>query len=257
MGGSSELETTPRVAPLPAPPSATSRRLVIPCWTHDETMALIDAYREKWYALRRGHLRASHWAEVAEGVRDRCHRTGAATTGFKTAVQCRHKVEKLRQRYRQETHRLSRGGKPSSSSWIYFKKMDAMEFGGGGSASSSSSEKEDFHDQSAKVDTLKFKIPRAVRSRLTNGSSNGVPCEDGQKLKKGSFVWEMVSAVRMMGDEFSRIEEMKMKMAKDMEKVMREIELKRTRMILDSQRQLAEYIRGLHEKSVDEVSPKL
>lgn len=326
MGTSPEPETAQRPPMVSSLSSASSRRLVTPCWTHDETVALIDAYREKWYALRRGNLRASHWEEVADGVRDRCQSVGAATTGFKTAVQCRHKVEKLRQRYRAEKQRLAlRGnsGKPRFSSWVYFRKMDSMELGstaGDGAVlssaplSSSSDDGKDDHNviagnpkgsapifqrfnskdgevgevgSSLVSDGLKFRIPRALRSKVSgtrpdertnapvgagkpklgNGFFNGFsgpPRPSGveeigegeQKQKKGSIVWEMVAAVKMLGDEFTRIEEMKMKMARDMEKVRREMELKRTKMILDSQRQIVDYIRGLQEKNGAKVNPK-
>ncbi|CAA6667017.1 unnamed protein product [Spirodela intermedia] len=292
MGTSPEPETAQRPPMVSSLSSASSRRLVTPCWTHDETVALIDAYREKWYALRRGNLRASHWEEVADGVRDRCQ-------------SCRHKVEKLRQRYRAEKQRLAlRGnsGKPRFSSWVYFRKMDSMELGstaGDGAIpssaplSSSSDDGKDDHNVIGEVgsslvsDGLKFRIPRALRSKVSgtrpeertnapvgagkpklgNGFFNGFsgpPRPFGleeigqgeQQQKKGSIVWEMVAAVKMLGDEFTRIEEMKMKMARDMEKVRREMELKRTKMILDSQRQIVDYIRGLHEKNGAKVKPK-
>ncbi|KAL9663488.1 hypothetical protein QQ045_018875 [Rhodiola kirilowii] len=48
----------------------------------------------------------------------------------KTAVQCRHKMEKLRKRYRSEIQRAK--SLPVSrfiSSWVHFKRMDAMEKG--------------------------------------------------------------------------------------------------------------------------------
>ncbi|KAG0476122.1 hypothetical protein HPP92_012963 [Vanilla planifolia] len=81
--------------------SAASRRLPPPCWSHEETLALIDAYRDKWYSLGRGNLRASHWDEVAAVVARCC----PSSPVCKTSVQCRHKVEKLRKRYRSEKQR--------------------------------------------------------------------------------------------------------------------------------------------------------
>ncbi|XP_075486645.1 uncharacterized protein LOC142526264 [Primulina tabacum] len=42
------------------------RRFPPPCWTQDETLVLIDAYRERWYALRRGYLRTADWDAVTE-----------------------------------------------------------------------------------------------------------------------------------------------------------------------------------------------
>ncbi|KAH6829788.1 hypothetical protein C2S53_010745 [Perilla frutescens var. hirtella] len=88
-------------------------------WTHQETLALIQAYQEKWYSLKKGQLKAFQWEEVAVTVAARC--------GFdepsKTATQCRHKIEKLRKRYRSELQ------KAYPNSWQYFELMDQMERG--------------------------------------------------------------------------------------------------------------------------------
>ncbi|GAB4841338.1 hypothetical protein Ancab_022065 [Ancistrocladus abbreviatus] len=110
--------------PLPLPlsfPSSTNppkKPQPLP-WTHEETTNLIRAYQEKWYSLKRGQLKASQWEEVAVTVAARC--------GFdipsKSGTQCRHKIEKLRKRYRGEKQ------KPSPHSWLYFDLMDQLERG--------------------------------------------------------------------------------------------------------------------------------
>ncbi|KAL7610732.1 hypothetical protein Lser_V15G10136 [Lactuca serriola] len=106
------------------------RRFPPPCWTQDEALALIQAYRERWYALRRGYLRTADWDAVAEEVGRIC--PGAVPP--KTSAQCRHKMEKLRQRYRAEKQRaLSFPGGQFLSTWFYFEAMDSMEKNGSGS----------------------------------------------------------------------------------------------------------------------------
>lgn len=106
------------------------RRFPPPCWTQDEALALIQAYRERWYALRRGYLRTADWDAVAEEVGRLC--PGAIPP--KTSAQCRHKMEKLRQRYRAEKQRaLSFPGGQFLSTWFYFEAMDSMEKNGNGS----------------------------------------------------------------------------------------------------------------------------
>ncbi|KAF9625419.1 hypothetical protein IFM89_022577 [Coptis chinensis] len=114
-------------APSPSPTPKPPRRVPPPCWTHDETLALIESYHEKWYILRRGNLKAVHWQEVADSVARRCR----FTIPTKTSIQCRHKIEKLRKRYRTEKQRLSSlpNNNKFSSSWVFFKKMDNMEKG--------------------------------------------------------------------------------------------------------------------------------
>uniref|UniRef100_A0A6N2MGH2 Myb/SANT-like DNA-binding domain-containing protein n=1 Tax=Salix viminalis TaxID=40686 RepID=A0A6N2MGH2_SALVM len=51
--------------------------------------------------LRRGNLKANHWQEVADVVARCC----PASSPPKIVVQCRHKMEKLRKRYRTEIQR--------------------------------------------------------------------------------------------------------------------------------------------------------
>lgn len=103
-----------------------SRKFPLPCWTQDETLALIDVYRERWYSLRRGYLRTADWDAVAAAVGGRYPDISPA----KTPAQCRHKMEKLRQRYRAEKQRsLSFPTGRFFSSWFFFENMDAMENG--------------------------------------------------------------------------------------------------------------------------------
>lgn len=87
-------------------------------WTNQETVNLIQAYQEKWYSLKRGQLKAGQWEEVAVTIAARCGYDEA----FKTATQCRHKIEKLRQRYRAEKQ------KPNPN-WEYFDLMDRLDRG--------------------------------------------------------------------------------------------------------------------------------
>ncbi|KAL7164980.1 hypothetical protein ACSBR2_040799 [Camellia fascicularis] len=107
------MTTTEKKPPRKFPP---------PCWTQEETLALIDVYRERWYALRRGYLRTADWDAVAAAVVTRCPDASPS----KTSAQCRHKMEKLRQKYRTEKQRsLSFPGR-FFSSWFFFDNMDSM-----------------------------------------------------------------------------------------------------------------------------------
>ncbi|KAI6674441.1 hypothetical protein NL676_002347 [Syzygium grande] len=94
-------------------------------WTHEETVNLIRAYGEKWYALKRGPLKSSQWEEVAVTVAARCGYSYAEPS--KTATQCRHKMEKLRKRYRAE--KQQRAGAGGASGWPYYELMVRLERG--------------------------------------------------------------------------------------------------------------------------------
>lgn len=170
------VHETPTSLPLALPTSKpSSRRLPPPCWSHDETIALIDAYRDKWYSLRRGNLKAFHWQEVADAVAARC----PLATPAKTAVQCRHKMEKLRKRYRTEIQKSK--SLPVSrfiSSWVHFKRMDAMEKGptlakpvDDDSGSDDDDDEEDDVDEDD-VELEAFKYPSAGRYGRNGGSGS-------------------------------------------------------------------------------------
>ncbi|XP_076920097.1 uncharacterized protein LOC143581128 [Bidens hawaiensis] len=100
------------------------RKFPPPCWTRDEALVLIEAYRERWYALHRAFLKNPDWDAVAEKVTTAC----PDVTPPKTSAQCRHKMEKLRQRHRAE--KLRAASFPADaffSSWFYFEAMENME----------------------------------------------------------------------------------------------------------------------------------
>lgn len=86
-------------------------------WSDAETMHLIDVYEDRWTKLRRGQLKAHQWEDVAAEVTHRC---GGQR---KTGTQCRHKLEKLRKRYRTEAAR------PVASLWPFFRRMERLERG--------------------------------------------------------------------------------------------------------------------------------
>ncbi|PKA53307.1 hypothetical protein AXF42_Ash010037 [Apostasia shenzhenica] len=289
-----------RSPPL-APPSATppSRRgLPPPCWTNDETLALIESYRDKWHAVRRGNLRAADWEEVATDVARRCARLPAATP--KTSVQCRHKIEKLRKRFRSERMRslTVRPHVPPSSSWPFFPLMESLEYpprarSDSGSDSDYAGDVRSHHRVMSNgrggAEGLGFSIPKAVRSRIAHASPalavtagvravkvkaeysmNGVKPKmeemrrrlerkrKEEREREADAVGEMVSALRMVGEGFMRMERMKMDMVREMERMKMEMELKRAQMILDSQRRIVDaFVKGLvgREKKKAKVSP--
>ncbi|XP_062078526.1 trihelix transcription factor ENAP2 [Humulus lupulus] len=118
------MATTPPPPPPAAAASVSGKKPQPIPWTHQETVHLIQAYEEKWYSLKRGPLKSSQWEEVAVTVAARCGYE--YTEPSKTAIQCRHKMEKLRQRYRAEKNRLILSG---VSVWPYFDLMNRLERG--------------------------------------------------------------------------------------------------------------------------------
>ncbi|XP_050238778.1 trihelix transcription factor ENAP1 [Mercurialis annua] len=260
------LPPNPSLPLLPAPPqpSTNPRRLPPPCWSHDETVALIDAYREKWYTLRRGNLKANDWQEVADAVANRC----PVASPPKTSVQCRHKMEKLRQRYRTEIQRArSMPVSNFSSSWVHFKRMDGMEKGPQAKPDYNSDDNEDEDNNINESSTrsvhrngsvgdkpasgFRIRIPTGVSIAQPgmksyanpNLSSNPIPNKFGMKCDESGKKRErdpMVSAIKMLGDGFVRMEQMKMEMGREIERMRMDMKMKQTEMILESQHQIAE-----------------
>ena len=95
-------------------------------WSEAETISLIKAYKERWYLLKKGQLKARHWEEVANKIFMSC----GGSEPSKSSVQCQHKVEKLRKRYREEKQLEEERGIGYSSPWPYFGLMVDMEEGG-------------------------------------------------------------------------------------------------------------------------------
>ncbi|XP_016667380.1 uncharacterized protein [Gossypium hirsutum] len=104
--------------------SATAtQRVAPPCWSKEETLVLIEAYKEKWFVLRCQNLKASDWGAVSSAV---SFASGPET--MKSSVQCRHKIEQLRQRFRAEKQRSLKNRGKFSSSWDLFPLLDSMNF---------------------------------------------------------------------------------------------------------------------------------
>ncbi|XP_076916123.1 trihelix transcription factor ENAP1-like [Bidens hawaiensis] len=273
-----------------AKPTPTSRRLPPPCWSDEETSALIKVYRDKWYSLRRGNLRAPDWQDVADGVAARC----TLASPPKTTVQCRHKMEKLRKRYRSEIQRVGNGNR-TRSSWVHFKLMESMELGLTSSdpvvnSSNRNDEEEDEDEEDLILNpNLRYKpsiATEGVRIKIPNfaalGSNNNIRLDDdddddddlppsfnkrfgpglgsrvrnGVKRKEvgGNVMNEMVAAIQRLGDGFVKMERMKMEMARELESMRMKTEMEQTEMVLETHRKLWD---SLSEIVVERKSKKV
>ncbi|KAL3637295.1 hypothetical protein CASFOL_019594 [Castilleja foliolosa] len=321
--GNGDLHHIPTALALPAANAVTAtRRLPPPCWTPEETVALIDAYRDKWYSLRRSNLRANHWQEVADDVALRC----PIASPRKTAVQCRHKMEKLRKRYRAEIQRAAaRGGVHRfSTTWAHFQNMHAMEKGPNRNPSppsfSSSDDEEDDDERKNSIKRIndlynhhsnnnhkqkgfqnsyqqpidygsspgfRVKIPGATpnaynmfdempshqsnprfhnsgygtssnRDGFSGRSEIGKRAEiENPKIKKVGTGSEVAAAIQALGEGFMKMEKMKMDMARQIEEIRMDMELKRTEMILESQQRIIEaFAKAISQSDLNNNKPK-
>ncbi|GLT34664.1 hypothetical protein SLA2020_091670 [Shorea laevis] len=161
----------------PPQPTSSNRRVPPPCWTREETLALIEAYRAKWFGLGRGNLKAPDWDDVSIAV------SSASVSGTKSSVQCRHKIEKLRKRYRGEKQRSLRCPGKFFSSWDLFPLLDSMNF-----ASSLATGSGD-HDQEIAADGIRLKLKNHGRGDGVSGSNLGFEHDygDGYGSKFANF----------------------------------------------------------------------
>uniref|UniRef100_J3N4Z3 Myb/SANT-like DNA-binding domain-containing protein n=1 Tax=Oryza brachyantha TaxID=4533 RepID=J3N4Z3_ORYBR len=252
----------------------SARRLPPPCWTPDETLALIEAYRVRWEALRKGNLRASDWDDVAGAVTARCGRFPTAT--HKSGVQCRHKIEKLRKRYRAERTRAA--GRSKAPKWPFFSLLHDLAGGGAPDPSpnpiikikskgpppppaaaspsptspspvSSPSSEEAGADAGRSRSLhglisnggggsgLRFTIPKASRSKPV---SREPKVEKSDEDTEAEAMAEVASALRAVGEKFLRMEERRLEMSLRIEKERMESEMKRTQTLLDAQQLFVE-----------------
>lgn len=302
MGGEEDLSALVIASDERAPPSSQTSfdPSVQQRWSELETVHLIGAYQEKWYLLKRGQLKARHWEEVANSV----FLHGGGSEPSKSSVQCRHKLEKLRKKYRAEKKLEEQRG-PGSSSWPYFEHMDAMEhgktipkitlsnaFAHGGFTRNGHSTRgthlrsrwqecndrdyeppgslhNDNHDISPPPisrmrGTARVKVGSVQHADISHEESPRVTLRPKLRRNYGmdeaddnmdekttipdfssdtfskNIKTELASVVRSLGEGFLRIEQMKLEMQRDNERLRAEVELKRMGMLLDSQKQIAE-----------------
>ena len=264
-------------SPSPSP-STTSKPLP---WTHEETVHLIQAYQEKWYSLKRGQLKASNWEEVAVTVSARCGYDHSEPSS-KSALQCRHKIEKLRQRYRSESQQRHR-----HSSWPYFPLMDSLHRGplpisarppdnnnnNSNNIINDEDEDEDDNDNESDEENIYSIRSRSINyllrkptvvNRFAGIADAGKPIrkrhrdfadevvveeengdddeEEEEEKGRDAVVSELAAEIRKFAERFIGMENMKMEMMKDTERYRMEMENKRLELILDSQKRILDSI---------------
>ncbi|CAL5379770.1 unnamed protein product [Camellia sinensis] len=86
--------------------------------------------------------------------------------------------------------------------------------------------------------------------RLGLGKRGGGGSSDGVGMKReGDPVAEVVVTIKGLGDGFMRLERMKMDMAREVEAMQRDMEMKWTEMLLESQERIVEFFgKALSEK---------
>ncbi|XP_078429684.1 uncharacterized protein LOC144701793 [Wolffia australiana] len=187
-------------------------------WLDQETFFLIDAYEERWYALNRGQLKAHQWEEVAHGVASRLRLPRAPKSG----TQCRHKIEKLRQRFRAERLR------PSPSSWPFFHRMARLDLGPSPLSARPPLEEIAENDAVFPDQIQEDDDDRPIKLRVEDDSSSGD--------------WDLAATVRKFRRGFVRMEMRRLEIMKEMERDWIRMENRRTELMVESQKRLFEAV---------------
>ncbi|KAJ3676922.1 hypothetical protein LUZ60_002646 [Juncus effusus] len=208
-------------------------------WGQAETFHLIDAYEEQCLSLKRRQLKAPEWETVATAVAARSGTGGLGQVAAKSGTQCRHKIEKLRKRFKAESAR------PVRSFWPFFERLARLEHGPVPVAACaptdritrSSDGEEDHENDDDAVSNIKS----------INGGLKSKPKEDNEEQCEeeaagGGGGLSMTEVVRGFGDEVVKMEKRQMEIMREMERDRMEMETKREKMIIEAQRYLVECI---------------
>ncbi|GJV65990.1 hypothetical protein Tco_1476818 [Tanacetum coccineum] len=156
-------------------------------------------------------------------------------------------MEKLRQRHKVEKQRAAMfSGERFFSSWFYFEAMEAMDPGPepGSGLKSGLGRTPDPVRGSRKVAsfrTVTFETPFEEQNLAFTRVA-------GKEKRKGGGMADVVTSIRLLGDGFMKMEKMKIDMAKEIEKMRMDTEMKRNQLILESQRQIIEaFVNGVVE----------
>ncbi|KAJ8749578.1 hypothetical protein K2173_026227 [Erythroxylum novogranatense] len=207
-----------------------------PPWTHLQTMHLIQA---------------TQWEEVAAAIPTR------------SATQCRNKMEKLRRRHRQEIRLVSTGG---ASSWPFFDLMDSLELGPfpisvplltmfpcttntfhdlhGANLEEDGEEDLKTHGYKPKSRSINYIIRKpGIVNRFASGEKRKrlEEKDDGEVLEEEeggggiAVEWRLAAEMTAFWERMAVVERRKMEMVKETERWRLEMEMKRRKMIRDSQ----------------------
>ncbi|RZB60280.1 uncharacterized protein LOC114391175 [Glycine soja] len=250
------------MATPPNDAASTKKPQPIP-WTHQETVHLIRAYQEKWYALKRGPLRHNQWEEVAVVVAARCGYDLAHPA--KSALQCRHKMEKLRQRHRAEKKQQHTAAALRPGAWQYNSLMDDLERGPlpiSALAPLDTFEEEDENNddtiddrndydgdgsfiniKSKSINCILSERPVRMRSNKRGFLREHVVVkEEEENENEDDDVLGLSTEMRAFAERFIGMESLKMEMMKETERCRLEMEKKRIQMILETQRRIVDSI---------------
>ncbi|KFK39805.1 hypothetical protein AALP_AA3G290500 [Arabis alpina] len=247
------------VVALAASTSTVARKTQPVLWTHEETLLLIDSYKDKWFAIGRGPLKSTHWEEIAVAA--------SARSGVdRSATQCRHKIEKMRKRFRAE--RQSMG---PISIWPFYSPMEELDGTIPAPISArpltrlppkhyqeeDEEEEQEDEDEDDERQNKSRSINHILRRPGTVNRFAGVGGgllswgqrerskrkrkeQGGERRRKGAKA--VAAEIRIFAERVMVMEKKKMEFARETVKLRKEMEIKRIQLIQTSQAQLLQFL---------------
>ncbi|KAJ0989477.1 hypothetical protein J5N97_007833 [Dioscorea zingiberensis] len=244
-------------------------------WSEGGVLSLLEFYESKWVLRNRAKLKGSDWEDIAREVSVRC----SGTKALKTPSQCKNKIESMKKRYRAES---ALAHLPNScSSWQFYARMDNLLKGTTNSPAQLRSENNvdlqappkveadmevDGRLQDSNRDDASNTLPVNLNACIDNGDNHGKKvcrgtdsdvsaprcvadgverANDRAKRKKRSGS-EVAESIRLLAHSILKIEQARLEVYKDSERMRveadikrGEMELKRTRIIAKTQLQIA------------------
>ncbi|XP_010488601.1 PREDICTED: trihelix transcription factor ASIL2-like [Camelina sativa] len=258
------------VIALAATTSSVARKTQPVLWTHDETLLLIESFKEKWDAIGRGPLKSNHWEEIAVAV--------SARSGVdRSATQCRHKIEKLRKRFRSE--RQSMG---PISIWPFYNQMEEMDSNPAPISArpltrlppnsnnnyqddeEEDQEEEEEDERQSKSRSINYILRRpgtvnrfagvgggllswGQRERSSKRKRNKDGGDGGERRRKGARA--VAAEIRAFAERVMVMEKKKMEFAKETVRLRKEMEIRRINLIQTSQAQLLQFLNSSFDSS--------
>lgn len=260
------------VVALAATTSAVARKTQPVLWTHDETLLLIESYKEKWYAIGRGPLKLNHWEEIAVAVSGR---SGVE----RSATQCRHKIEKMRKRFRSE--RQSMG---PISIWPFYNQMEELDSNPAPisarpltrlppnsnnhyeddeevDAEEDNYEEDEDDERQSKSRSINYILRRPSTVNRFAGVGGGLLSwgqrerskrkrngeDGGERRRKGARA--VAAEIKAFAERVMVLEKKKMEFAKETVRLRKEMEIRRIDLIQSSQAQLLQFLNSAFDSS--------
>lgn len=244
-------------------------------WSEGGVLCLLDFYESKWVLRNRAKLKGSDWEDIAREVSVRC----SGTKALKTPSQCKNKIESMKKRYRAES---ALAHLPNScSSWQFYARMDNLLKGTTSSLAQLRSENNvdvqappkleadlevDGRLQDSNRDDASNTLPVNLNALVNNGDNHGkkvcrgtesdlsapqcvadgVETANGHAKRRKRSGNEVAESIRLLARSILKIEQARLEVYKDSERMRveadikrGEMELKRTKIIAKTQLQIA------------------